>query len=534
LIGNGEGEIVLREGDYINLAFDLSTLKKLTIKAASVEFAGRRVRVFLGEKVTTWINHSGSVWKAVVETDIIPNTLSPNHESWIFEEDTPEGAINPDTQLHALQKGRAYRLEHYRIYQVTSLGAVTAGKYFFDSGTSTVYIQTPDSANPNGRNYWIPSRTTSKCFVYGGAHNTVEISGIEVYYGFIGFDLIGVERSSLRNCTTFGCSFSGAFPNLSSFHEEWSCEYAATGGDGLDFTGYPSIPLLDNRPTVGHVNDVWAHDNGDQGVSWHQETAVRMKGGLVEYNLHGGILGGSGHVVAHGVHTRNNLLTGWCSQVLTAPTGLNGAVLEMLNCISDSDENCVYSYYNPGRIIVRDCEFRNPTTNFFVTEEAADTIEVYGGAAYGTATLKTGPGAVNFRTPGAGRLLPKAIINLPAGSSSNDYTTAALLTHLTVAQDNAFALWNTTDSKTTVLPAGGYQWTMAIFATPLATMTVELFDDGSKIAQAFSGYGEGIYTTGFFIADGSSVYQFKIGGSVVYWNTTADAPRPNLVLVRVW
>lgn len=295
----GAGEVVLLAGDYQNLRFNMAAATRLTIRAD----IGAVVRVFLGEKVSTFSHDSGTVWKAAVASGY--DFTEADNRRWVFEWGTPEGPIAP-AAAQPLQLGRTHRLLHSRLRVQPNKAAVGAGpgRFWYDSVDHTLYISATDGGNPNGRDYWIPSQTSLQSFVFGGTGSTdVVVEGVHVFFGRDNLNFSYCRSYVARACQLFGASDEGITANPMVRGLEENNEYAANANDGSGpanyFASWASLEVV----------DPWAHDNGDEGHSIHRNIAASYYGGLYEYNQSGGItpaLGAS--CTAYGPFTRGNFV----------------------------------------------------------------------------------------------------------------------------------------------------------------------------------------------------------------------------------
>ncbi len=312
----GSGVIIMRGGTYTHEQGSLNAIlvNNLEIRA----YPGERVKTFHGEKVTTFVLHSGAIWKATITTEIPDNNDSLQR---IFEWDTPFGPIN-DAEKHPLHKGRSFRLEHTPFTRRNSVEEITgAGEFFFDNtksvdGVHNLFLRTTDSATPNGRDYWVPKQGATDCFVYGGQPgSSIRILGIESYFGYRCADLANFNSFKTERCTWFGgghnCLFSGGIAGnvnaavlntgtISGEHIADQILAAADDGGVMDIT---------NGDTRGYVRltDCFVSDNGDEGYNPHSQVDLTIDGGLYSNNRSGGItipLGST--AVIKSVETRSN------------------------------------------------------------------------------------------------------------------------------------------------------------------------------------------------------------------------------------
>lgn len=116
-------------------------------------------------------------------------------------------------------------------------------------------------------------------------------------------------------------------------------------------------------------------------------------------------------------------------------------------------------------------------------------------------------------------------------TSGGTYT---LISNLTSETADANGLWNSGTSKSGTLPAGGYMFTLCL-AADNADWRLTVFDDGSAVAVHARVDSNLPGWAGFIVADGSSVYDFRVqqysGGDKFIYD---DPAQVGLVLVRIW
>ncbi len=102
----------------------------------------------------------------------------------------------------------------------------------------------------------------------------------------------------------------------------------------------------------------------------------------------------------------------------------------------------------------------------------------------------------------------KAWVKTNAETTVPSATATHLNKFLTVVQ-NADFIWDAVASKTTVLPAGWYDFTLT-FPADVTLWSLSVYDDGALSQIIGSSYGSRPNWAGAFIADGESVYDFRV------------------------
>ena len=373
----GEGEIVLLAGDYEGEKLDLATARKVTIRSE----AGQRVRVFLGEKRlgAAFTHHSGNIWKTNLST-IVPQQGTEGR-FWIFEMKTSEGEIEV-ADRRARQGGRAWRLDHRRLVQASSMADVDSsdGRYFVSDGT--LYLRTASGTAPApDQEFRIPSQSESESFVFGATSQCdITVEGIEVYFGLQNLNFTRADRYTVRGCKLFGAGFIGILAKEARFGLEEHCEYAANADDGVSCFNGSSTPFQVT------VLDAWSHDNGDEGHSIHNNSSGVYFGGLFEFNTNGGITPAiSASAVIVGSRTQGNFAG-------ISPT-VEPAVHVLVARWTSSGDRDGLQQWTSGLATVVDARVLNTQRYSFVGVVAAARIHVFNTQITGGLGMNAGAGA---------------------------------------------------------------------------------------------------------------------------------------------
>lgn len=150
-----------------------------------------------------------------------------------------------------------------------------------------------------------------------------------------------------------------------------------------------------------------------------------------------------------------------------------------------------------------------------------------------TGTLATANGGTGITAYGA-----HCIVNSPgtAAHISVSASTPTKLSYLTSEVVDASGLWDASNSQTTVLPAGGYQYSVVIPADA-AGWQLRLYNDGAAERQLGLASSSGPKWSGVFRADGTSVYAFYLweaDGTRNVYDDPASLWINSLILVRIW
>lgn len=379
------GTVIILEGSYTGLRFNLSNAQNFSIKGEPNKYAN----IFLGEKITGLKLYSetvtGKVWTTQVNTNI-PTETSEGRQ-WIFEWGTPEGFI-PRASGHPLHRRKNYRLDHYRLRQSGNIEGVakTSGSYYYDSSAGRIYLSTATGANVTGKDFWIPSQNNLNCFCISGTNKTnLTVQDISVYFGNNNFNFDYLSSYKAIGCVAFGAGNEGMYGSNMGLGEEILCEYAACANDGGGGQAY--TPNVHSRFIV---TDAWAHDNGDEGHSLHSNCYGSYHGGLYEYNKGAGITPAIGAGVSiTNVYTRANQAGGIA---LVVDPNVDAYIS---NWVSDNDSYGL-NQWTSGIANVYNSTIINPTSWAFGVISANSVINSYNTYFVNINTYNAGAGTVNY------------------------------------------------------------------------------------------------------------------------------------------
>ena len=354
------GVVVIREGDYTTGA-SIAGARGMEIMAHPDE----RVRLMLGTELTPFTKTGGytNVYQAVL--DYAPG--SPG--GFVWEHGTPEGLISA-ADRHPLQRGATHRLPSTRLHLVGGIAAVDAapgGAWYWDSGTDTIYIRTPDGSDPrsNSRTYYVPSQSGSG-FYGGTGDETVILQGIEAWYPSRGFLLSNVGRAELHDCFSLGSRFNGYSFDDTKTVRLWHCRAGGSGNDGFNGHNNNTNTYDVQLDYISHGE--WSHDNYDDGQSYHENGTCLFYGGLWEYNGDRGIATSYGaHAICYAGTSRYNGQIdytggeGFCAIAAPeAPDSGVGTQMECINCLSVGNlRNYLVSGDANNRLVARQCISRD-------------------------------------------------------------------------------------------------------------------------------------------------------------------------------
>jgi hypothetical protein len=317
----GNGCIVMQAGDYVGTNLNYANMTDIRVVGQGV------VNVFLGTKVlpSAWTLASGSGASAIYKaTTVAPGNDEGNGKSWVHEWGRPEGVI---TNLLPLEKGQTHRLPHTRYAKGSSSTSLAAGQWFHTGGE--LFIRPVNGVSPvtNNNNFWVPSTTATNCFL----HNTgsvaegekVQVHNVRVFFGYSGVSL-KCGNYTVKDCLFYGNYGYGSYllAGQGTSGVEYGNEYAANGQDGSAWSKYVELGITQNIA----LTNIWAHDNGDQGVSAHGINAiVQLENCLLENNRTGGAYSVQDSTCGgNNITTRDNLLCGVGAAIASTSAGCLG------------------------------------------------------------------------------------------------------------------------------------------------------------------------------------------------------------------
>lgn len=218
---------------------------------------------------------------------------------WAYQ----DAVADPRTLIGAADRspqhrGRSHRLQHCARLIKASPGSLSAALAEMDATAEpmsyidggTLYFTIVGGGDGAAANIYIDAATGFISSAVRGSCGALDIQGLRVMYG--GINLSPFAGSRLDEVTAVGSRGNCIDYNVLSFG---TIETACGGsqqqytGDGLN--GHNGAVLTEG-------NDLYSHDNWDDGFSDHEGCTTRMiGGGLVEYN------GGTGLAPAYGADT---------------------------------------------------------------------------------------------------------------------------------------------------------------------------------------------------------------------------------------
>ena len=365
-IAKPHGVVIVHDGDY-SAAVSLAGCYGLEIVAAPNE----RVRILRGELL-------GATTATGGRTGVYQRSLSYDPIGYVWEHENPD----PDSEIVDAdrlpqQRGEQYRLPSTRLHAVASVAAVeaaTGGAYYWDSGTTTLYVRTPDGSDPdtNGETYYIPANAA----LYGGTGNeSVSLSDIDIWYASYGVNLTDSASVTCTNVTVFGARYGGFLLDDCRSANLIHCRAAGCGNDGVGMHQY--VAGTADRQLILRMDSCWSHDNLDDGIGTHQNTIASIDNCLAEHNATRGV------AIAYGSHAvcdssiANSNGTGGFAVVgaSTAPDDGIGTQQLCVSCVAEANQYNYLSQASGNSLRVMGCVSRDATSvGYYATTSATVTL----------------------------------------------------------------------------------------------------------------------------------------------------------------
>lgn len=286
----GYGQIIMRGGDYINATsasgFNISGVNYVHITT----YANEKVRVIQGVALANITKAAG--YTKVYQAPLTATT--PARYLWIHDVIDTTTLIE-EADRHPLQAGETYRLPSTKIQKVASIGLVESSdkpSFYFDAVAKIVYFSVSSGVDALTATIYVPSNLSG--LIYGGTGiEEVEISGniTMMYGGLRNVDARNLKRFKHTNLFAFGGKGQGIVLDDTLVSEG---SWARCAGNNDD--GYNGHVYNVNTQCVHKCENLWTHDNGDDGESMHEYCVATYPNILSESN------GDRGAAPAYGAH----------------------------------------------------------------------------------------------------------------------------------------------------------------------------------------------------------------------------------------
>lgn len=295
-MGGYNTKIIVSEGDYAEFPLVSSKIANLEVVAAR----NSRVRIIGGVKPTGFTKTAGytKVWQVPLATNPVTDATDRSGY-WLYQ----HGVSDPNTVITRRWKnqlGRTSRLpdttQIWRVSSIAEIDSATTPAWFWDAGV--LYLSVVGGGDPNTADIRIPETINSPFYTLNTTKNqTIKLVGIESYYWLSGFRVWDFASVELINCKAIGNRVNGFETSDNVFVRQVSCEAYGNWVDGNGGHVYRENVYKKSCRYEGVDN--YFHDNGDDGLSYHEMWSGYTSGMLCEYNGDRGVADAVG---AHMVH----------------------------------------------------------------------------------------------------------------------------------------------------------------------------------------------------------------------------------------
>lgn len=392
--------------------------------------------------IGSWVNGVAPIIKATNKLTGITKTtgatkvyecaltgINLSNLNWIWQDSVNDArTLIPDTDRDPQHKGRTHRLSCTKIVKVTDTSSKANALAEMDAAADprcyweadVLYFTVDGGGDGTLADIHVPT-TTSGLFSASGNEvwGEITIEGLEVRYG-------NVNLTSFSKAFVNELKVIGPYANCVDYRALNAGTLETAGGGSL--SGSLGDGLNGHDRCTCHIQDLYTHDNNDDGESTHEYGSMRMNGGLAEYN------GGAGLCPAYGcdaeyknVKSRKNQRLGAGRKpagfaVVGGPTEGVDTRATFINCISEGDLTGFYADTASlcfGTVI--ECRAINPTTVGFKQVKVVDSTHFGTGLAYTSCTfactkpLVLAASAVKVSNTGNITETALATITVPAG-----------------------------------------------------------------------------------------------------------------------
>lgn len=264
----------------------------------------------------------------------------------IFEWGTPSFEIDP-SEYHPLQRGFSHFLPYTQLFEADSIADVENNNatWFWEDGV--IYFSATDGGDATLKQYEARVRNTLK-------HDagSLILDRIDILFCVDDPGFRSRGASVVRyNCMSLG-NYGGGFSDGAAVTVAYHDIAHGNGVDGISATTYNAVttdPLMEYT-TQAIYFDPWAAKNSDDGCSFHMRGTCTIFGGLIEYNVKGGVI----HVSGGGGTCYNTISRGGHKNgFTTAGEALDGRTKSTLVCHNTISVGNRYNYHAaPGNVLL--------------------------------------------------------------------------------------------------------------------------------------------------------------------------------------
>lgn len=280
----GEGSVYVKAGDYSGQSIDARNV--VNIKVFGIPSADFNRPTF------RYGNRLDGI-EVVGKTGVYSAPCSAK-PAWLWADNVPDVSTEiPNSERHALQQGRKYRLNCTKIKHQDFEDMSAALNFiesspepvcWYDSIAGTVYYNMPAGASVGGI-YEAKGGLVNNTRSTWGSLGQLELYGIDVRYGNI--NTKSFLRTYAHDTHIIGAEVNGF--DLGNWSKFSFCSAGGCGsGDGLG-DGFNA-----HNFAVWEYDNCYGYDNWDDGESSHEYCVVTGTNSVMEYN------GGAGFIPAYG------------------------------------------------------------------------------------------------------------------------------------------------------------------------------------------------------------------------------------------
>lgn len=256
----------------------------------------------------------------------------------IFEWGTPSKPILDSDRNH-LHRSRTHRLPYTEMFEAASLAELDTvggrGKWWWDAGV--IYFAATDGGDATLKQY--EARVRPTIIQTGGVLHMTRVDAFFSTNEGGQFNGVLVDR---EDCRAFGNYYNGWSDNCNITKSLYD-EAGGNGNDGMNGTvTIYNIPDVNTRLTA-HYIEPYVHDNGDDGLSYHYRSNVRISGGYGEYNTKADFVHVTGATCVCDGTESNGTMNGF--YIATTATGDSERTASYFKCKNTTARNNTYSYH---------------------------------------------------------------------------------------------------------------------------------------------------------------------------------------------
>lgn len=255
----------------------------------------------------------------------------------IFEFGTPSKPIL-DSDRHHLHRSRTHRLPYTEMFEAATKAELDTtegrGKWFWESGV--IYFAATDGGDATLKQYEARMRPTLI-----QTDGVLHLTRVDTFFSATEGGLFSGILVDREDCRTFGNYFNGWSDNCNITKSLYD-EACGNGNDGMNGTvTIYNIPDVNTRLTAHYV-EPHVHDNGDDGLSYHYRSNVRIAGGYGEYNTKADFVHVTGATCICDGTESNGTMNGF--YIAATATGDSERKASYFKCKNTKARNNAYSY----------------------------------------------------------------------------------------------------------------------------------------------------------------------------------------------